>query len=744
MRRALWQTGPSTTSVLYSSYPLVEHSDVSPKPTNNIRKMEKIKFGYSMKNIAICNRRQYMCKLYEMTSRMIERIRWKVYHFEKYTDDQDDNNEGLHRVFPTRNSAPANDNLVDFESDIYNLIRSVEFRRQSNDFLDKLNKDTKSIKESHKVFIFADKSSNIYKMEAEQYTKLLDRSITADYRKIGKETIDEINHEASEIISKHTNLRKRKIPKLEVKPAFVTIKDHKADFPRSVKCRLINPTKTHLAKMSKAILDKINNEIRNRTKLKQWKNTGEVLDWYKKMSNKCNKIFIKFDIVNFYPSITESILLKALAFAKKFTNINTEESEIILHSCKTVLYHGGSTWTKKGNKDLFDIPMGSFHGAEACELIGLFLLDKLSNKLDTDCYGIYRDDGLVIIDDMTNTQLDRLRKDFHKIFKTHGFSITIEMGMKKTEFLDVVMDLQNEAYEPYRKPNSEILYIHSKSNHPAYIKKELPNMISKRISSLSTNEEVFNSAILQYQLSIQNNAYKEELKYEPNNTCTTRKRQRKRNILYYHPPFCSSVKTNIGKEFLKLVNKHFGKNNKYHKILNRNNIKISYSCMGNMKSIITAHNRKLLSEKNEPQSEKQKKNCNCQKRRICPLDGECLTENVIYKATVTSEVEEKEYVGSTGNNFKTRYNQHKASFKNKKTKTTELAKYIGELEDKRIKFDIKWRIMHKIKINSTTGANGCTLCNLERFELARTCKQKSLNKRNEIQARCPHSKSNYF
>ena len=105
--------------------------------------------------------------------------------------------------------------------------------------------------------------------------------------------------------------------------------------------------------------------------------------------------------------------------------------------------------------------------------------------------------------------------------------------------------------------------------------------------------------------------------------------------------------------------------------------------------------------------------------------------------------EVKEYIGSTGNTFKTRFNQHKSSFRTK-NKSTELAKYIADLEAGKTKFEIKWNILQKIKINSTTGVNGCTLCNLERLELARADRRKALNKRNELQSRCPHNKGNFF
>ena len=80
---------------------------------------------------------------------------------------------------------------------------------------------------------------------------------------------------------------------------------------------------------------------------------------------------------------------------------------------------------------------------------------------------------------------------------------------------------------------------------------------------------------------------------------------------------------------------------------------------------IMAHNRKIL-EKMKPE-EKQRK-CNCRKKDECPVNGECLATNLIYRATVTTKEETKYYIGSTGNSFKERYNQHKASFNSKNQK----------------------------------------------------------------------------
>ena len=69
-----------------------------------------------------------------------------------------------------------------------------------------------------------------------------------------------------------------------------------------------------------------------------------------------------------------------------------------------------------------------------------------------------------------------------------------------------------------------------------------------------------------------------------------------RNILWFNPLFSSNVKTNIGKIFLRLLDKHFPKYHKYYKLFNRNNVKISYSCMQNMASVFQNHKTNLLKD----------------------------------------------------------------------------------------------------------------------------------------------------
>ena len=80
----------------------------------------------------------------------------------------------------------------------------------------------------------------------------------------------------------------------------------------------------------------------------------------------------------------------------------------------------------------------------------------------------------------------------------------------------------------------------------------------------------------------------------------TNLQSRKRNILWFNPPYSKSVKTNIGKVFLRLIKKHFLRTDKYRKNLKKNTISITYLCIPNTKSKISTHNRQIFIRKPEP------------------------------------------------------------------------------------------------------------------------------------------------
>ena len=121
-----------------------------------------------------------------------------------------------------------------------------------------------------------------------------------------------------------------------------------------------------------------------------------------------------------------------------------------------------------------------------------------------------------------------------------------------------------------------------------------------------------------------------------------------------------NVKTHVARNFLNLIDKHFPKTNKLHKIINRNTIKVRYNCLPNVKQRITNHNKHLLQgNNNKKEISNSVKLCNCRGKASCPLNGECLAKCVIYKATVTETTtkNQESYTKLIDNEFKTRYNQ---------------------------------------------------------------------------------------
>ena len=106
-----------------------------------------------------------------------------------------------------------------------------------------------------------------------------------------------------------------------------------------------------------------------------------------------------------------------------------------------------------------------------------------------------------------------LRKNLFKFFDQYNLKITIEANVKFKDFLDISMNLETGIHRPFRKEDSIPTYINVNSNHPPHIIKNLPNMISKRISKLSSNEEVFNQEANLYNEGLRQAGYTEKIKY---------------------------------------------------------------------------------------------------------------------------------------------------------------------------------------------------------------------------------------
>ena len=88
-------------------------------------------------------------------------------------------------------------------------------------------------------------------------------------------------------------------------------------------------------------------------------------------------------------------------------------------------------------------------------------------------------------------KVERLRKNIIRTFKTEGLKVTVDTKAKAVDFLDATLDLTDNSHQPYRKESNEILYVNSNSNHPPKMKQNIPDMIGKRISNLSSDDTKF-------------------------------------------------------------------------------------------------------------------------------------------------------------------------------------------------------------------------------------------------------------
>ena len=166
-------------------------------------------------------------------------------------------------------------------------------------------------------------------------------------------------------------------------------------------------------------------------------------------------------------------------------------------------------------------------------VVGSFLLHQLSNKYNKKDIGLYRDDGLAVFKNKSGPQAERIKKDFQKIFRENDLNIVIKCNLKTVDYLDVTLNLLNNTYKPFFKPNNEINYIHKESNHPPSIIKQVPFAIESRLSSLSSSEKIFSESTPIYQEALKKSGSDYKLKYQRNTSKQPQSNNGKERMLFF-------------------------------------------------------------------------------------------------------------------------------------------------------------------------------------------------------------------
>ena len=159
------------------------------------------------------------------------------------------------------------------------------------------------------------------------------------------------------------------------------------------------------------------------------------------------------------------------------------------------------------------------------------------------------------------------------MFKQKGLQIIIVCNLKVVNYLDVIFNLNEGPYQPYRKPNDETHYIHIQLDHPPSVIKQLQRSILERLSQLSSSKDIFYETTPYFEQLLASCGYNEKLTYQQqgenieNNKNIAKNRER--NIIWFNLPYSKSLKANISKYFFRLRNKHFPPGHKLYKIFNK-------------------------------------------------------------------------------------------------------------------------------------------------------------------------------
>ena len=109
-------------------------------------------------------------------------------------------------------------------------------------------------------------------------------------------------------------------------------------------------------------------------------------------------------------------------------------------------------WKKTNSNDNFNVPMGSLHGAQVCDLVGLYLLNPFANERN-------KSDGLAVIKQKSKCNVCKINNQITRKLSDIGFDITINAGETSTNFLDIQLNFLTDDYCNYIKPNAKTIYI---------------------------------------------------------------------------------------------------------------------------------------------------------------------------------------------------------------------------------------------------------------------------------------------
>ena len=149
------------------------------------------------------------------------------------------------------------------------------------------------------------------------------------------------------------------------------------------------------------------------------------------------------------------------------------------------------------------------------------------------------------------------------------------------------------------------------------------------------------------------------------------------------------------------------------------------------------HNKKIIN----PPKDNIARTCNCIRKHQCLLNEKCLTNNVRYQASITTNEGNpkiKIYYDVCETAFKLRYANHRKTFNNIKYRIdTELSNEYWNIISANKTSNISWEFLETHKSYNQSPIQ-CLLCLNEKLAIALHKDDNMLNKRSKIIRKCRH------
>jgi len=668
------------------------------------------------------------------------------------------------------------------------------------------------------VAIPTDKTNSFTAMWAKDYsesmvTELEKDAIVVDASRLvqAHKKAEELHAELEPMLSKNeSDAIKESLNSRAVPTPIMLVKDHKdPDEEGKYPKRLVCPATNFVAifdkighKAIKGVLDR-NGVVYDSSNIEQaseLKATLESLNLQKKEIT-----IVSIDAVRMYPSITLSMVRKAVTHFCGKARISREDKDIIRTGLRMVEFSMGNTlltfrdqyYEYAGDLRIEDrgLTIGGYGSAFLADLVAAYLMERVTTCFrDAQYNGLYRDDGLTVFNGyMSKTDvinwLDKFQAKVDRALGCDLLQFTAEVWgadrddgspskkvkVQKGEgfpFLDMEMywvdqDLQ---FRVHMKENQELKYLNKGSSHTNSCFKAIPHGVMGRLGKLtSRNRETENVRMdILYPkhaaaLRLANIAPRkfptlgkvlDDIEVEANKDkkaeADEKKKDRARQTFFcvgYSPNWSTPIPM-ILKE---LRNKHGLKwirnSMSYHKF---SNVRETFQgdAVAKMMKGITSRDFQDLP-------------CNCQERSR--MEGACESNScmkccVVYSATCN--VCDDEYIGCTQNKMKLRMGQHFGEVRklvNLGDKSDSFADHMAHHFEERgltaatcrmTKEMVKMKILWQGSIIScmkSFGKRNCKLCMRERLAILNKSEKdpkKMINSKSEIYGGCRH-KTNF-